>query len=1046
MSGGPRPFQQATIRAALRVFRDKSSPRRFLVADEPGLGKTVVARGVLQELSQDLGRPLCVFYVCSNQSIARQNLRELVKFLPESEQESALATVDRPSLLPVGRPPTSERINVYSLTPGTALPGRGGRSSRGRVEERALIHVLLTALLDSRPNGLRGLLRSGVRIETFSGWVDAYRSQVKNRELRIDAFMPLWRRELEHLFSNAPGASLADRITDTIAKEGKDTPGLLIAKLRASVACAALSSVRPDIVIFDEFQRFRDLLDEPSETEESAADAISSRVLKAVVGDHPSYAPGLLLLSATPYTPYRSREGIGSEANLTDDFFELIKFLAGGNTAGRDAAQEARKQFQVLEEELLKGTPLSEAASAARHALQTRLSRLMSRTERSHASIGNDEMVASMSTLDAPLLAEDFAAFRYLADSLNPDFDRPWAVPFWQSVPLPMQALGNRYKSWRRATFKAANTGLGLKKTDRDQYESLAPWPHPRLRAMFRALPLAQLSLPWVRPSMPWWPLAGPWANGRNEAEADGKALIFSQFLAVPSALAGLLSYAVEAKWARHRRVGKAEPYQAATDQSRLDAHADRPGLLELFHPSPLLAGLDPLANGSRSYLVCKAQVQAQLRSRLATLGITVTTNATRSRQALRPWQLLPILERKAGDWDVNYAAWTEIAAQTARPSSDERDTPPPGGALKTVLDKWNKAAAGNIEEIDDDQEFNQLVDLAMESPAVVLGRAIARHWPEALEGAENRTLVMGLAWRGLRNYFDTPWFVGMLEGGKGKGYPTALRQAVIDGNLESVLDEHLWYLSTKAASWPERLKDLETALRIRASRVLLHELGDSDQVFSLRCHAAVALTEARTRAQLPDALISEDMGVADRPEDVRKAFNSPFWPHVLVTTSVGQEGLDFHPWCRTLLHWDLCGGPIDLEQREGRINRYAGLAIRRAIAARLAPEMQMPAGLTSPWRKLAQVADEQLSDATGLSPWWVAPGAQTKRFYFNTPGSELQFRAASLSWERAHYRLVLGMPDQADLLASVATSGALDEKVLREACLDLAAINVESR
>jgi hypothetical protein len=332
-----------------------------------------------------------------------------------------------------------------------------------------------------------------------------------------------------------------------------------------------------------------------------------------------------------------------------------------------------------------------------------------------------------------------------------------------------------------------------------------------------------------------------------------------------------------------------------------------------------------------------------------------------------------------------------------------------------------------------------------MESPAVVLARAIARHWPDSLQEPKNRALVMGLAWRGLRSYFDTPWFVGLLEGGKGKGYPTALRQAVIEGNLESVLDEHLWYLGTKAASWPERLKDLETALRIRASRVLFHELGDSKQVFSLRCHAAVALTEARTRTQMPEALTSEDLGVADRPEDVRKAFNSPFWPHVLVTTSVGQEGLDFHPWCRTLLHWDLCGGPIDLEQREGRINRYAGLSIRRAIANRLAQGMQLPGRLASPWHKLAQLADEQLSDSTGLSPWWVAPGAQTKRFYFSTPGSELQFRAASLAWERAHYRLVLGMPDQADLLASVAATGTLDEKSLREACLDLAAINLKN-
>jgi len=69
------------------------------------------------------------------------------------------------------------------------------------------------------------------------------------------------------------------------------------------------------------------------------------------------------------------------------------------------------------------------------------------------------------------------------------------------------------------------------------------------------------------------------------------------------------------------------------------------------------------------------------------------------------------------------------------------------------------------------------------------------------------------------------------------------------------------------------------------------------------------------------------------RTDDLRRSFNSPFWPHVLATTSLGQEGLDFHVWCRQLLHWDLCSSPLDLEQREGRIQRFGGLSVRRALA-----------------------------------------------------------------------------------------------------------------
>lgn len=53
----------------------------------------------------------------------------------------------------------------------------------------------------------------------------------------------------------------------------------------------------------------------------------------------------------------------------------------------------------------------------------------------------------------------------------------------------------------------------------------------------------------------------------------------------------------------------------------------------------------------------------------------------------------------------------------------------------------------------------------------------------------------------------------------------------------------------------------------------------------------------------------------------------------VVATTSIGQEGLDFHNYCRVIMHWNLPSNPIDLEQREGRINRFKCLAIRQNVA-----------------------------------------------------------------------------------------------------------------
>src|SRR5256885_17202199 len=76
-----------------------------------------------------------------------------------------------------------------------------------------------------------------------------------------------------------------------------------------------------------------------------------------------------------------------------------------------------------------------------------------------------------------------------------------------------------------------------------------------------------------------------------------------------------------------------------------------------------------------------------------------------------------------------------------------------------------------------------------------------------------------------------------------------------------------------------------------------------------------------------------DEGGELQRASQVRTAFNSPFWPFVLATTSVGQEGLDFHLYCHAVVHRNLPANPVDLEQREGRVHRYKGHAIRKNVA-----------------------------------------------------------------------------------------------------------------
>lgn len=77
---------------------------------------------------------------------------------------------------------------------------------------------------------------------------------------------------------------------------------------------------------------------------------------------------------------------------------------------------------------------------------------------------------------------------------------------------------------------------------------------------------------------------------------------------------------------------------------------------------------------------------------------------------------------------------------------------------------------------------------------------------------------------------------------------------------------------------------------------------------------------------------LSRDDDKVSTIDNLQKAFNSPFAPFVFATTSVGQEGLDFHYYADRIVHLAIPANPTAFEQREGRINRRNCLTIRRKV------------------------------------------------------------------------------------------------------------------
>jgi len=109
-----------------------------------------------------------------------------------------------------------------------------------------------------------------------------------------------------------------------------------------------------------------------------------------------------------------------------------------------------------------------------------------------------------------------------------------------------------------------------------------------------------------------------------------------------------------------------------------------------------------------------------------------------------------------------------------------------------------------------------------------------------------------------------------------------------------------------------ERADYLEAAARTQTGgiRVGADEMRDEDEdakdavVTLANVQVATGVTKRDTRSRL------------------MRAFNTPFFPDILVCSQVMGEGVDLHRSCRHVIHHDLAWNPSSIEQRTGRIDR----------------------------------------------------------------------------------------------------------------------------
>lgn len=1070
MLGSLKDFQRNTVEYIFRrLYTDRDCTRRFLVADEVGLGKTLVARGVMAKAIDHLWEKvprIDVVYICSNANIARQNIRKL-----NITGKKDLKT-RRISLLPSEIMDLKKnKVNFIPLTPGTSFDMTSGT---GIGDERALLYWMLKDAWDLGQEGEdpKKVFSGGMKLMNFKRLVREYpEKHFIDRELKAE-FLSLLQKYIGEETSKS-GTNLRDRVKELSKafsepglsaarkKEIEKESGKCISELRKLLVRSCLKALEPDLIILDEFQRFKHLMYGEDGEDEFARELATELFSYA---DENSEAR-VLLLSATPYKMYTTASEAGTEDHYKD-FLRTVEFLHqdhGALSECEGILREYRQELFHISDGNVR--PLVEL----KEALEANLRKVMVRTERLAASDDRNGMLMEISDGSAKLEASDLIAYcglQKVADHLG-SHD---SLEYWKSAPYTLNFM-DKYDLKNAFERACNNNGHGLYNILRDADGLMLPWEYleaykeidpgnARLRSLLAGTIGADAwKLLWIPPSLPYYNLGGPYADPgvRNFT----KRLVFSSWRMVPRMVASLTSYEAE-----RRMIGLFDPSIRNTPESR-----KRLGRLLKFARNDKdnrLTGMQVLGTVYPSITLARACDPMRMGTQpLPSIEEVINKTRTEIEQLLRP---LIVSSPTQGLEDENwywaapilldkhyYGINTEkllrkkgLADVWAGKEVSEEEEDDEGPSL------WEEHVSEIVSLIDGNVQLKRppsdlslvLAEIAIAGPGTSCLRALARATGGLQDpiGCEPLDKIWVSAARMSRTFirlFNLPTSIALLRGlnaGSARSDLPYWRQALrycLDGGLQAVLDEYIHFLKESEglfgydrAKAADRISGVVTeALKLRTASIEVDEIS-LDKISS-----SVSRSMKRMRTNFA-VMLSDEMGGEGRSENriaqVRSAFNSPFWPFVLATTSIGQEGLDFHPYCHAVVHWNLPSNPVDLEQREGRVHRYKGHAIRKNLAARY--------GLTEvgpndpdPWDALFKAGVRDRKDGFGdLVPFWIYPlegGAKIERYVPALPLSRDKARLQDLQKSLAIYRMVFGQPRQEDLIAAL-MSHVKDEEI----------------
>jgi hypothetical protein len=788
-----------------------------------------------------------------------------------------------------------------------------------------------------------------------------------------------------------------ESIKECIEGGNKEMPSWMINKLRIAFAQVSLNQLEPDLVIMDEFQRFSGLLNTSSDSEESMI------AHEFFTNEHPY----ILLLSATPYKPFTTLEEL-NEANCDEqyeDFLKLMRFLFKNDSAGIDSFHTVWEDYSNRLSHI--SSDAFDALVISKQKAEDKMYNVICRTERY-----SEGLIKTIPLEQMAITGDDILAYCQMQKLLqkaktvlerrknrgghigvNPSYNIP--IEYVKSSPYLLSFM-QKYQEGKTVEEAFNGNDVPVVKNSKSQrlllkggqiynYKQIDPG-NAKLSAIEDMLLKNHAErLLWVPASHPYYSI--PQSNVFAQNQEFSKVLVFSAWEMVPRMLAVMLSYESE----RRNIMGayKDDGITYITNRKvGMDRMKEEGGDL-LEYPSHYLADLYDYRLFFRWEIDdIIHELQNRIQSDIEKLELP-NQNSTSA-------ELLLTLIKKLEGEEVELRAVPQRAATTLAYMAIAS----PAVCMLRILRDSNKP---------DNADINY-------------DSANAREVAESIVGLFNRRESSAAV------ELSTP---------KGLKYYEQVLYYCVMGNLQAVLDEYCHMIDEGSHS--DLLVDKLNTTFISATPYRIHTTDSY-------CKEGSKPVPMRRSFAFDYAKVVQDKNIKHNGT-LQQAFNSPFRPFVLATTSVGQEGLDFHWYTRKIVHWNLPSNPVDMEQREGRINRYKCLAIRRNIAKFF--------GDKHSWNEMFTDADnhwrvESSSDYSEMVPYWCLPKEiirehseeleYIERLVPLYPMSIDEMRYRHLIDVLSLYRLTMGQPRQEELLQLL--EGKVTKEQMHELLFDLSPYN----